>query len=55
VAKLKTITVAEVKKLRELTGAAMMECKHALLFADGDFELAKKQLLQRPPIPGSRK
>jgi elongation factor Ts len=35
-----TITAAEVKKLRDATGAGMMDCKKALKEADGDFEKA---------------
>ncbi|WP_370327917.1 translation elongation factor Ts [Euzebya sp.] len=35
-----TITAAEVKQLREATGAGMMECKKALQEAGGDFEKA---------------
>jgi len=34
------ITAAEVKKLRDATGAGMMECKKALIEADGDFDKA---------------
>lgn len=34
------ITAAEVKKLRDATGAGMMECKKALTEAEGDFEKA---------------
>ena len=34
------ITAADVKKLRELTGAGMMDCKKALEEADGDFDKA---------------
>ncbi|MFZ0529998.1 MAG: translation elongation factor Ts [Propionicimonas sp.] len=33
-----TITAAEVKKLRDATGAGMMDAKKALTEADGDFE-----------------
>jgi elongation factor Ts len=33
-------TAADVKKLRELTGAGMMDCKKALDEADGDFDAA---------------
>ena len=33
-------TAADVKRLRELTGAGMMDCKKALEEADGDFEKA---------------
>ncbi len=34
------ITAAEVNKLRKTTGAGMMDCKNALVEADGDFEKA---------------
>jgi elongation factor Ts len=34
------ITAADVKKLRELTGAGMMDCKKALTEAEGDFDKA---------------
>ena len=34
------ITAADVKKLRDATGAGMMDCKKALTEADGDFEKA---------------
>jgi len=35
-----TITAADVKALREQTGAGMMDCKNALTEADGDFDKA---------------
>src|SRR6188768_2700820 len=35
-----TITAAQVKQLRDATGAGMMECKKALTEADGDFDKA---------------
>ncbi len=38
---------AAVKKLRELTGAGMLDCKNALQEADGDFEKAKEILRQK--------
>ena len=34
------ITAAEVNKLRKATGAGMMDCKKALVEADGDFDSA---------------
>ena len=34
------ITAAEVNKLRQQTGAGMMDCKNALVEANGDFENA---------------
>ena len=38
------IKAADVKKLRDLTGAGMMDCKKALSQADGDFAAAEKIL-----------
>jgi elongation factor Ts len=37
-------TAADVKKLRELTAAGMMDCKNALVEAEGDFEKAVELL-----------
>ena len=37
-------TAADVKKLREMTGAGMMDCKKALEETDGDFEQAVELL-----------
>ena len=34
------ITAGQVKELRELTGAGMMDCKKALTECDGDMEAA---------------
>ena len=38
------ISASDVKKLRDLTGAGMMDCKKALTQADGDFAGAEKIL-----------
>ncbi len=38
------ITASMVKELREATGLGMMECKKALVEADGDFKVAEEQL-----------
>src|SRR5688572_33343840 len=38
------ITAASVQKLREATGAAMMDCKRALEEAGGDLDKAKDNL-----------
>jgi elongation factor Ts len=38
------ITAAMVKELREATGLGMMECKKALVEADGDLKVAEEQL-----------
>jgi len=35
-----TITAADVNKLRTITGAGMMDCKKALVEANGDFDAA---------------
>lgn len=35
-----SITAADVNKLRQMTGAGMMDCKQALTEANGDFEAA---------------
>lgn len=37
----------EVKRLRDATGAGMMDCKQALVETDGDFEKAKDILRER--------
>jgi len=34
------ITASEVNKLRQQTGAGMMDCKNALVESNGDFEAA---------------
>jgi elongation factor Ts len=41
------ITAADVKKLREKTGAGMLECKNALVSAEGDFAKAEKLLKEK--------
>ncbi len=41
------ITAADVKRLREATGAGMMACKQALIDADGDFEKAADLVRER--------
>lgn len=45
--KMATITAADVNKLRTLTGAGMMDCKKALVEADGDFDLAIENLRKK--------
>lgn len=42
-----TVTADQVKRLRELTGAGMMDCKRALQDADGDVDRAVELLRQR--------
>lgn len=41
------ITAAQVKSLREKTGAGMMDCKNALTDSDGDIDAALKQLREK--------
>lgn len=41
------ISAKDVKKLRDLTGAGMMDCKKALVEADGDTEKAIEYLRKK--------
>ena len=41
------ISAADVKKLRDQTGAGMMDCKKALVEANGDFEKAIEELRKK--------
>jgi elongation factor Ts len=50
-----TITAAEVKKLRDQTGAGMMECKAALTEAGGNFEEANTILRKRGLASAAKK
>jgi elongation factor Ts len=50
-----TITAADVKKLRDQTGAGMMECKLALTEANGDFEEANTILRKRGLASAAKK
>ena len=49
------ITAAMVKKLRDDTGAGMMECKGALTEANGDFEAANTILRKRGLASAAKK
>src|SRR5687767_6297441 len=49
------ISAADVKKLRDQTGAGMMECKAALTEANGDFEEANTILRKRGLASASKK
>jgi elongation factor Ts len=42
-----TITAADVNKLRQITGAGMMDCKKALTEAEGDFDKAIEVLRKK--------
>jgi elongation factor Ts len=50
-----TITAADVKKLRDATGAGMMECKAALTEANGDFDEATTILRKRGLASAAKK
>jgi elongation factor Ts len=41
------ITASEVNKLRKMTGAGMMDCKKALLEAEGDFDKAQQIIREK--------
>ena len=44
---MKEITAEAVQKLREMTSAGVMDCRKALIEANGDIEAAKKILLEK--------
>lgn len=46
----KVISLSEIKKLREVTGRGMMDCKKALVKSDGNFDEAIKILEKMPKI-----
>jgi elongation factor Ts len=50
-----TIDAASVKKLREMTGAGMMDCKKALVEAEGDFDKAVASLREKKLADSSKK
>ncbi len=50
-----SITAAQVKELRDKTGAGMMECKKALVEVDGDAEKAVKFLRERGLAAAAKK
>ena len=49
------ISAAEVKALRDKTGAGMMECKRALVEAEGDSERAIRLLRERGIAKASKR
>ena len=51
---MKTATT-EIKKLRELSGAGIMDCRNALLEAEGDIEKAVQCLKQKGLIKAEKK
>lgn len=49
------ITAADVNKLRQMTGAGMMDCKKALTEADGDFDAAVDLIRKRGQAIASKR
>ena len=49
------ITASMVKDLRERTGLGMMDCKKALVEADGDAELAIENLRKSSGMKAAKK
>jgi elongation factor Ts len=49
------ITAADVKKLRQETGAGMMDCKKALEATNGDFSKAQEILREKSLIKADKK
>ncbi len=41
------VTIADITKLRKMTGAGMMDCKNALATANGDFDEAMKIIREK--------
>ena len=50
-----SISVEDIKKLREMTGAGMMKAKEALVEADGDFEKAQELLRKAGAVSAAKK
>ncbi len=49
------IKAAEVAKLRQMTGAGMMDCKNALVEAKGDFERAKEIIREKGKLVAAKR
>lgn len=49
------ITAADVAKLRAMTGAGMMDCKNALIEANGDFERAKDIIREKGKLIAAKR
>ena len=43
------VSMADITKLRKMTGAGMMDCKNALTEAEGDFDKAMEIIRKSPP------
>jgi len=49
------IKAADVAKLRQMTGAGMMDCKNALVEANGDFERAKEIIREKGKLVAAKR
>jgi elongation factor Ts len=49
------ITAAEISKLRKMTGAGMMDCKHALEEANGDYDKAIEIIRKKGQLVASKR
>jgi elongation factor Ts len=49
------VTAADVSKLRKMTGAGMMDCKHALEEANGDYERAVDIIRKKGKLVASKR
>ena len=49
------VTAAQVKELRERTGAGMMDCKKALVKTDGDIEAAIEDMRKSGQAKAAKK
>ena len=49
------IKAADVAKLRQMTGAGMMDCKKALVEANGDYEKAKEIIREKGKLVAAKR
>jgi len=49
------VTAADVSKLRKMTGAGMMDCKHALEESNGNFEQAVEIIRKKGQLVASKR
>ena len=49
------IKAADVMKLRKMTGAGMMDCKKALVDANGDYERAKEIIKEKGKLVAAKR
>lgn len=49
------IKAADVAKLRQMTGAGMMDCKNALVESNGDFERAKEIIREKGKLVAAKR